>query len=63
MGRTLLVNYWYAHPVGHAIEAVRHCLGYKRANPDAEVSVLLNAATPVELASWCPFIAEAFAVP
>ena len=26
----LLVNFWYAHPVGHAIEALRYCLGYEK---------------------------------
>lgn len=60
---TLLVNYWYAHPVGHAIEALRYCLGYKRADPALRVSVLLNAATAVELAHCCPFIDSVYAVP
>ena len=56
MGERLLVNYWYAHPVGHAIEALRYCLGYKAAAPALSVSVLLNEATPVELARCCPFL-------
>jgi hypothetical protein len=59
----LLVNYWYAPPVGHALEGLRYCLGYKVANPALSVSLLLNAATPVELADLCPFIDEVYAVP
>lgn len=59
----LLVNYWYAHPVGHALEGLRYCLGYKAANPDFRVSVLLNGATPVELARLCPFVDDVYGVP
>jgi len=55
-GETLLVHFWYAHPVGHAIEALRYCLGYSRANPDMRVSLALNYATPTELGRLCPFI-------
>jgi hypothetical protein len=60
---SLLVNYWYAPPVGHVIEALRYCLGYKTASPHTHVSVLLNEATPVELARCCPFVDEVHAVP
>jgi hypothetical protein len=60
---TLLVNYWYAHPVGHALEGMRYALGYKAANPELRVSLLLNGATAVELAHLCPFIEEVFPVP
>lgn len=63
MAESLLVNYWYAHNVGHAIEALRYCLGYKAANPDLRVSVLLNEATPVELGRCCPFVDQVYAVP
>lgn len=59
----LLVNYWYAPPVGHALEGLRYCLGYKAANSDFRVSVLLNGATPVELARLCPFVDEVYGVP
>jgi hypothetical protein len=58
----LLVNFWYAHPVGHAIEALRYCLGYHLADPTLEVSVALTASTPVELAACCPFVRSAYAV-
>jgi hypothetical protein len=60
---TLLVNYWYAHPVGHAIEGLRYALGYKRASPELRVSLLLNGAAPVELAGRCPFLDAAYFVP
>jgi hypothetical protein len=60
--RSLLVNHWYAHPVGHAIEALRYCLGYHKADPSLQVSVLLNGATPSELGGLCPFIEDTFAV-
>jgi hypothetical protein len=59
---SLLVNFWYAHPVGHAIEALRYCLGYHRADPSLEISLLLNGATPGELADLCPFIRRTYAV-
>ncbi len=63
MSERLLVNYWYAHPVGHVIEALRYCLGYKNAQPDARVSVLLNGAAPTQLAACSPFLDQVFAVP
>jgi hypothetical protein len=62
-GDRLLVNYWYAHPIGHALEGLRYCLGYKAGDPDFGVSLLLNAATPTELAQLCPFIDEVYPVP
>lgn len=58
----LLVNFFYAHPVGHAIEALRYCLGYHAADPALEIHVALNADTPVELAGCCPFVARAHAI-
>jgi hypothetical protein len=61
-GDRLLVNFFYAHPVGHAIEALHYCLGHHRAHPTREVSVVLNSATAVELAGFCPFVAHAYAV-
>jgi len=56
------VNFWYAHPVGHAIEALRCCLGYREADRSLRVSVLLNGATATELGDCCPFIEETYAV-
>ena len=63
MSETLLVNYWYAHPVGHALEGMRYALGYHAADPELRVSLLLNGATAVELARCCPFLDEVYAVP
>jgi hypothetical protein len=59
----LLVNYWYAHPVGHAIEGLRYCLGYHRAAPGRSVNLLLNSATPVELSRYVDFIDATYGVP
>jgi hypothetical protein len=53
----MLVNFFYAQPVGHAVEALHHCHGHAVAAPDREVSVALNAATATELARFCPFVA------
>jgi hypothetical protein len=58
----LLVNFFYAHPVGHAIEALHYANGYHAADPELEIAVALNAATPVELASFCPFVSAAYAI-
>jgi hypothetical protein len=58
--RSLLVDFWYAHPVGHAVEALRYCLGY--AGDEVEVSLLLNGATATELGSCAPFVRETYAV-
>jgi hypothetical protein len=59
----LLVNYWYAYPIGHAIEALRYCLGYHSADPNLSVNLLLSAATPVELANYVDFIDRTYGVP
>ncbi len=61
-GERLLVNFFYANPVGHAVEALHYCLGHHLADPTREVSVALNAATAVELARFCPFVSQAYAV-
>ena len=58
----LLVNFFYAPPVGHAVEALHYCLGHHLADPSREVDVALNAATAVELAAFCPFVSRAYAV-
>ena len=61
-GERLLVNFFYSHPVGHAVEALHYCLGHHLADPTREVSVALNAATAVELAGFCPFVSNAYAI-
>jgi hypothetical protein len=58
----LLVNFFYAHPVGHAVEALHYCLGHQLADPTRSVSVALNAATALELAAFCPFIDQVYAI-
>ena len=45
MAERLLVNFFYAHPVGHAIEALHYANGHHAADPALEVAVALNAAT------------------
>ncbi|ALG12265.1 hypothetical protein [Kibdelosporangium phytohabitans] len=57
-----LVNFFYCHPVGHAVEALYYANGHHAANPDLEISVALNAATAVELAGFCPFVSASYAV-
>jgi hypothetical protein len=58
-----LVDYWYSPAVGHVIEALRVCVGYARGNPDAPVSLVLNGASPSELAGCCAAVDETFVVP
>lgn len=57
---SVLVNFVYCHPVGHAVEAVQYCLGYRRANPNRRIGVVLKANTAVEIASWCEHIDEVY---
>ena len=58
----MLVNYWYANPVGHAVEGLRYAFGYQVASPGAKVSLLLSDATAVELARCCPFLDAVYTV-
>jgi hypothetical protein len=58
----VLVNFFYAHPVGHAVEALHYCLGHHAAGPEREISVALNAASAVRLADFCPFVAARHAI-
>ena len=59
---SLLVNFVYAHPVGHLIEALHACAGYHAADPQLRIGLAVNAASPVELASLCPFIDAVYPV-
>jgi hypothetical protein len=61
-GERVLVNFFYAQPVGHGIEALHYCLGHHTAEPAREISVALNSATAVELAGFCPFVAHTYAI-
>ena len=60
---TLLVDHWYSHAVGHVIEALRRCQGYHACTPELRISLVLNRASPTELAVCAPFVAEVFSVP
>src|SRR6185312_9602695 len=62
MADRLLVNFFYAHPVGHAIEALVYANGHHAADPALDVAVALNAATPVELAGYVPSVSAAYAI-
>ena len=61
-GTSILLDFFYAQPVGHAIEALHHALALHRADPTRELSLLLNAATPTELATCCAFITATYPV-
>jgi len=58
----VLVNFFYAHPVGHAIEGLHYALGHHAADPSREIAIALSARTPVQIADWCPFVSAAYAI-
>jgi hypothetical protein len=60
---TLLVDHWYSPSVGSVIRALRRCQGYRACDPELRVSLVLNRASPTELAACAPFVHEIFAVP
>lgn len=60
--RSILVNFVYCHPVGHTIEALHYCHGYRRVDPSLRVAVALSADTPTELATLCPYIESVFPI-
>lgn len=60
--KRLLVNYVYWQNVGHAIEALRYTLGYHKANPKWQISLVLNRNTPFGLAKLCPWIKNIYTV-
>lgn len=62
MSETVLVNFFYAQPVGHAIEALHYANGHHAADPTRRVSVALNKATATELGDLCPFVEHTFAI-
>lgn len=55
--QTLLLNWVYYYPVGHAIEAFKVAKGLSNANHNVDVHLLLNSSTAVELAEACDWIA------
>jgi hypothetical protein len=58
----VLVNFFYAQPVGHAVEALHYAHGHHAADPTRRISVALNAATPTELGALCPFVEHTYAI-
>lgn len=58
----VLVDYWYSHAVGHVVEALRVCAGYHAADASVRPSLVLNGASPVELASCVPFVERTYPV-
>src|SRR5437773_1895669 len=60
--RTLLLNWIYYPPVGHAVEGIAAAADYAAKNPDYEIHLLLNHHTPTELAELCPWIKKAYAI-
>jgi hypothetical protein len=59
---SVLVNFVFCHPVGHAVEALQYCLGYRRADPQRRIGLVLTANTAVDMASWCGFIDTVYTV-
>lgn len=60
--QTLLINWLYFHPVGHAVEGFAAAAEYYAVNPDLEIHLLLNSRTPVELAESCPWVAKCYSI-
>ena len=60
---SLLVDHWYSHAVGHVIEGLRRCQGYHACDPELRIALVLNRASPAELATCAPFVAEVYGVP
>lgn len=60
--KTLLLNWVYHHPVGHAVEAFKVAKGLAIANDDVAIHLMLNSRTPVELSGACDWIEQAYAI-
>src|SRR5690349_3881127 len=60
--RTLLLNWVYYYPVGHAVEAFKTAKGLSNANENLDIHLLLNSRTPVELADACDWITRAYPI-
>ena len=60
--KTILLNWVYYHPVGHAVEAFKTAKGLWNANENVQIHLLLNSRTPVELAGACDWIDRAYAI-
>lgn len=60
--KRLLINWAFYDPAGHVVEALQHAYGYHCANPDLSISLLLNAASLVQLTQSCPWIESVYPV-
>jgi hypothetical protein len=60
--RSLLVNFVYCPPIGHAIEALHYCHGYHHADAGLRIGLALSADTPAELAALCPYVRDVYPV-
>ncbi len=62
MKKKLLLNWVYYRPVGHAIEPLKLAKGYKIANKNLDIYLLLNSESPIELAMACPWIKKTYSI-
>jgi len=60
MSRSLLVNWVYYRPVGHALEGLKVARDYFEADGDLKISVLLNSEMPYEIGALCPWIEKVY---
>lgn len=60
MTRSLLVNWVYYRPVGHALEGLKIARNYFEADKDLKISVLLNSEMPYEIGALCPWIEKVY---
>ena len=60
MAKTLLVNWVYYRPVGHALEGFKVARDYFEVNRDFKISVLLNSEMPYEIGALCPWIDKVY---
>jgi ADP-heptose:LPS heptosyltransferase len=60
MTKTLLVNWVYYRPVGHALEGMKVARDYFEADRELKISLLLNSEMPYEIAALCPWIEKVY---
>lgn len=60
MSKTMLVNWVYYRPVGHALEGLKIARDYFEANNDLKISVVLNSEMPYEISALCPWIDKVY---
>ena len=60
--RTLLINWLYFHPVGHAVEGFAAAAEYYAVDPELKIHLILNSRTPIELVESCPWVAKCYPI-